>query len=90
MYPLCPPPPPPGHGECPDAVGAGGGDPVQAGSGAPGGHQEHVVGEITGLPAGRGGLAEDYTGPQPRRLTAGRHENLAQICQSLPEEWTLG
>lgn len=39
----------PGHGILPDAVRAGGGNPVQAGSRKEGHHQGNMVGEASGL-----------------------------------------
>jgi len=43
-----------------------------------------------GLSASGGGLAAYHPGAIPRRLAHGGHEHVAQVCQSVSQEWSIG
>ena len=49
-----------------------------------------MVGPSPGLSARRGRLAEDHPGQIPSGVTAGRHEDMAEIRQLVQEEWETG
>lgn len=49
-----------------------------------------MVGPPPRLSASGGRLAEDHPGPLPGCVAPGRHENMAEVRQSVQEEWKTG
>ena len=49
-----------------------------------------MVGPSPGLSARGGRLAEDHPGQIPGGITAGGHEDMAEIRQPVQEEWETG
>ena len=50
-------------------------------------HATHLVSH-TGMPASGRRLAEDPSGPLPSPLPTGGHEVMAEVLQSVPQEWS--